>query len=62
MTEYKIFPTELVIDSMKDSGYKDAAHAVAELIDNSIQAGENVNKGVERRGYGTEIPHRCRYS
>ncbi len=40
MTEYKIFPPYLAIDSMRDSGYKDAAHAVAELIDNSIQAGE----------------------
>lgn len=40
MTGHKIFPPELAIDSMKDSGYKDAAHAVAELIDNSIQAGE----------------------
>ncbi|MGL0954413.1 ATP-binding protein [Vibrio vulnificus] len=36
--EQKIFPIELVLDSMTDSGYKDAAHAVAELIDNSIQA------------------------
>lgn len=43
MTEYKIFPTELAIDAMKDSGYKDAAHAVAELIDNSIQAGDGFN-------------------
>jgi len=39
-SEQKIFPIELVLDSMKDSGYKDAAHAIAELIDNSIQAGE----------------------
>lgn len=38
--EQKIFPIELVLDSMTDSGYKDAAHAVAELIDNSIQAGD----------------------
>jgi len=32
---------------MKDSGYKDAAHAVAELIDNSIQAGELLDRPVE---------------
>jgi len=32
---------------MKDSGYKDAAHAVAELIDNSIQAAENMNRLVD---------------
>jgi Histidine kinase-, DNA gyrase B-, and HSP90-like ATPase len=38
-SEQKIFPIELVLDSMKDNGYKDAAHAIAELIDNSIQAG-----------------------
>ncbi len=45
--DYRIFPTELVIDSMKDSGYKDAAHAVAELIDNSIQAGEELSQKTE---------------
>ena len=28
---------------MKNSGYKDAAHSIAELIDNSIQAGESKN-------------------
>lgn len=39
----KIFPIELVLDSMKDNGYKDAAHAIAELIDNSIQAGFETN-------------------
>lgn len=37
--EQKIFPIELVLEAMKDNGYKDAAYAVAELIDNSIQAG-----------------------
>lgn len=40
----KIFPPELAIDSMKDSGYKDAAYAIAELIDNSIQAGETSDR------------------
>ena len=38
----KIFKSSLVIDSMKDSGYKDAAHAVAEVVDNSIQAAESL--------------------
>lgn len=37
--DQKIFPIELVLDAMKDNGYKDAAYAIAELIDNSIQAG-----------------------
>jgi len=45
--EQKIFPISLVIESMKDSGYKDAAHAVAELIDNSIQAGESLEQTVD---------------
>ncbi|WP_164880834.1 ATP-binding protein [Aestuariirhabdus litorea] len=40
----KIFPIELVLDAMKDNGYKDAAHAVAELIDNSIQSGLEIKK------------------
>ena len=35
-----IIPQDLAIESMQASGYKDAAHAIAELIDNSIQAGE----------------------
>ncbi|MFZ4084640.1 MAG: ATP-binding protein [Vampirovibrionia bacterium] len=41
---YKIFDIRMVLDSMKDSGYKDAAHALAELIDNSIQAGEGLDR------------------
>ncbi|WP_321528563.1 ATP-binding protein [Sedimenticola selenatireducens] len=45
--EQKIFPISLVMESMKDSGYKDAAHAVAELIDNSIQAGEDIDVPVD---------------
>lgn len=35
------------MESMKDSGYKDAAHAVAELIDNSIQAADNLERPVD---------------
>ncbi len=45
--EQKIFPISLVMESMKDSGYKDAAHAVAELIDNSIQAGEDLGDSID---------------
>jgi hypothetical protein len=40
--EHFIIPPALAISSMRDSGYKDAAHAVAELIDNSVQAGSAV--------------------
>lgn len=36
---YEIVPVELAVKAMRDSGYKNAAYAIAELIDNSIQAG-----------------------
>ncbi|WP_063664047.1 ATP-binding protein [Aliivibrio fischeri] len=35
---HSIIPASLAIKSMRDNGYKTAAHAIAELIDNSIQA------------------------
>lgn len=34
----KIFPPELTVRALRDSGYKNSAYALAELIDNSIQA------------------------
>lgn len=34
-----IIPTELAIRAMRDSGYRNTAYALAELIDNSVQAG-----------------------
>ena len=37
--DYEICPPGLSVQAMRNSGYKDAAHAIAELIDNSIQAG-----------------------
>ena len=39
---FDIVPAELVVKAMQDSGYKNAAYAIAELIDNSIQAGANL--------------------
>lgn len=36
---YDLVPTRLAIAAMRDNGYKNTAYAVAELIDNSIQAG-----------------------
>jgi hypothetical protein len=36
---YEIIPQNLSIVAMRDSGYKDTDYALAELIDNSIQAG-----------------------
>jgi hypothetical protein len=37
----EIVPARLAIKSMMDSGYKNAAYALAELMDNSIQAAAN---------------------
>jgi hypothetical protein len=37
---FPIIPQNLSIAAMRSSGYRDTAHALAELIDNSIQAGE----------------------
>ncbi len=36
---HPIIPQELALESMRDNGYKNAAYAIAELIDNAIQAG-----------------------
>jgi hypothetical protein len=38
---YDIVPTKLAVKAMRDNGYKNAAYAIAELIDNAIQAGAN---------------------
>lgn len=37
-----IIPAELAIKAMRDSGYRNTAYAVAELIDNSVQATASV--------------------
>ena len=37
----QIIPPKLAVRAMRDSGYKNTAFALAELIDNSIQAGAN---------------------
>jgi hypothetical protein len=36
---HDIVPVHLAVQAMRDSGYKNAAYAIAELMDNSIQAG-----------------------
>ena len=36
---HDIVPAALAVKAMRDSGYKNAAYAIAELVDNSIQAG-----------------------
>src|SRR5271157_5204261 len=39
---HDIVPQHLAIKAMRDSGYRDTSHALAELIDNRIQAGEGI--------------------
>lgn len=39
LNELDIVPTSLAVKAMRDNGYKNAAYAIAELMDNSIQAG-----------------------
>jgi Histidine kinase-, DNA gyrase B-, and HSP90-like ATPase len=36
---HEIVPAHLAVKAMQDNGYKNAAYAIAELMDNSIQAG-----------------------
>ncbi|MDE0161256.1 MAG: ATP-binding protein [Acidimicrobiaceae bacterium] len=36
---FDLVPTNLAVTAMRDNGYKNTAYALAELIDNSIQAG-----------------------
>lgn len=36
---FDLIPTQLAVVAMRDNGYKNTAYALAELIDNSIQAG-----------------------
>jgi hypothetical protein len=38
----EIVPAHLAVQAMRDNGYKNAAYAIAELMDNSIQAGASV--------------------
>ncbi len=41
-----IFPIELMASAIRDSGYKNTAYALAELIDNSIQAGATLVEAI----------------
>lgn len=44
---HEILPPNLAVKAMRSSGFRDSAHAVAELIDNSIQAGLKDNQCTE---------------
>jgi len=37
-TDFNIVPASLAVKAMRDSGYKNAAYAIAELVDNAVQA------------------------
>lgn len=37
--EFELVPPHLAVQAMRDNGYKNTAYAVAELIDNAVQAG-----------------------
>ncbi len=38
MTTFDLVPTKLAVQAMRDNGYRNTAYAIAELIDNAIQA------------------------
>ena len=52
---FSIVNTRMTVASMRDSGYKSTTHALAELIDNSIEAGATAIElfGVSRRSTRT---------
>ena len=39
---HAIMPPQLLVQAMRDSGYKNAAYAIAELVDNSLQSGASL--------------------
>jgi len=44
---FPIIPQNLSISAMRSSGYRDTAHALAELIDNSVQSGQEAGGRTE---------------
>lgn len=44
---FPIIPQDLSISAMRSSGYRDTAHALAELIDNSVQSGQESGERTE---------------
>lgn len=56
---FDLIPTHLAMVAMRDNGYKNTAYALAELIDNSIQAGgRDVEVLCSERE--EQLPHRVR--
>jgi hypothetical protein len=54
--KYSIVNTDMTVEAMRDSGYKSTTHALAELIDNSIEAGAVAVElfGISRRDEHTD--------
>ena len=52
---FSIFEPRMTVEAMRDSGYKSTTHALAELIDNSIESGATAIEvfGVSRRNSRT---------
>lgn len=52
---FSIVDTQMTVDAMRNSGYKSTTHALAELIDNSLEAGASEIEiiGVSRRDDNT---------
>ena len=63
MENAEILPVRLAITAMRDSGYKNTAYALAELIDNAIQAKASVVEVlcVERREFVSQRQRRRLY-
>ena len=47
--DFSIVSPKLTIEAMRDSGYKNTDHALAELIDNSVEAGADFGGHHRRR-------------
>ena len=56
--KYSIVDPEMTVISMRDSGYKSTTHALAELIDNSIESGASV---IEVFGVSKKSPDSGRF-
>jgi hypothetical protein len=63
--DFRYYTQNLSIKAIRSSGYKDSAYAIAELIDNSIQAGEGLDRPVtfeviciDKTGYETSSGRR----
>ncbi len=41
---HAIMPPRLLVQAMRDRGYKNAAYAIAELVDNSLQSGASISE------------------